>query len=98
MRAGIEVLSKIPPEKRQEFIQSFKVLPQFEGCNDNCLFHRLFEDVGELNRFLWVEHWRDENILEEYLQSDRFKTILGATEALGELIHFNRIQFEQINN
>jgi len=87
------MLSEIPPEKRQEFIQSFKVLPQFKECNDNCVFHMLFEDVGQLNRFMWVEHWRNENAMEEYLQSDRFKTILGAVETLGELIHFNKVKF-----
>ncbi len=98
MRAGIEVLSKIPPEKRQEFIQSFKVLPQFEGCKGNCFFCRLFEDVGQLNRFMWVEHWRNESVLEEYLQSDRFKTILGAIEAMGELIHFSKIKVNNIQH
>jgi len=87
------MLSEIPPEKRQEFIQSFKVLPQFKECNDNCVFHMLFEDVGQLNRFMWVEHWRNENAMEEYLHSDRFKTILGAVETLGELIHFNKVKF-----
>jgi quinol monooxygenase YgiN len=96
MQVGIEVMSKVPPEKRQEFIQSFKILPQFEGCKDNCVFHRLFEDVGELNRFLWVEHWSNETTLEKYLQSDRFKTILGAVDALGELIHFNKIEVKNI--
>ena len=93
MQVGIQMLSEIPPEKRQEFIQSFKVLPQFKECNDNCVFHMLFEDVGQLNRFMWVEHWRNENAMEEYLQSDRFKTILGAVETLGELIHFNKVKF-----
>jgi quinol monooxygenase YgiN len=52
--------------------------------------------VGEQNNFLWVEHWRNEKAMEKYLQSDRFKTILGAVETLGELIHFNRVQFENI--
>ena len=98
MRAGIEVLSKIPPEKRQEFIQSFKVLPQFEGYKENCIFCKLFEDVGELNHFMWIEHWTDESALEKYLQSDRFKTILGAVETMGELIRFNRTEFEVIDN
>jgi len=97
MQVGIQMLSEIPPEKRQEFIQSFKVLPQFEESNDNCVFHMLFEDVGQLNRFMWVEHWRNENAMEEYLQSDRFKTILGAVETLGELIHFNMVQLEKIS-
>jgi len=92
MQVGIEVLSKVPPEKRQEFIQSFKVLPQFEDCRDNCIYHKLFEDVGEMNHFLWVEHWTDKKSLEKYLQSDRFKTILGAIDALGELIDFNKIK------
>ena len=98
MQVGIELLSQVPPEKRQEFIQSFKVLPPYKGCNENCVFHRLFEDVGELNRFLWVEHWRNENTLKKYIQSDRFKTILGAVEALGELIHFNKIEIKKIQN
>jgi quinol monooxygenase YgiN len=96
MHVGIEVLSKIPSENRREFIQSFKVLPQFEGCRDNCIFQKLFEDVGEMNHFLWVEHWADKKKLERYLQSKRFKTILGAVEALGELIRFNKIKVSNI--
>ena len=95
MLAGIEVLSMVPSEKRQEFIQSFKILPHFEGYKDNCVFYKLFEDVEELNRFMWVEHWQSEDALEEYLQSDRFKTILGAIEAMGELIYFNRIEVKE---
>jgi quinol monooxygenase YgiN len=96
MQGGIQLLSKFPVENRREFIRSFKILPQFDGCRKNCGFSRLFEDVGELNSFLWVEYWRNENAMEEYLQSDRFKTILGAIETLGELIHFNKIQFHNI--
>jgi quinol monooxygenase YgiN len=71
-------------------------LPQFDGCKKYCSFCRLFEDVGELNSFLWVEYWRNENAMEEYLQSNRFKTIMGAIETLGELIHFNKVQFQNI--
>ena len=96
MQVGIEVLSKISSEKRREFIQSFKVLPQFEGSSDTRFFNMLFEDVEEMNRFLWVEHWHNKNAMEEYLQSDRFKTIMGAIETLGELIHFNRIEVKNV--
>lgn len=98
MQVGIEVLSKIPPENRREFIQSFKMLPQYNGCTDNCLFHMLFEDVGALNRFLWVEHWVDNKTLEQYLQSNRFKTILGAIDTLGELLHLKKIKVNNIEN
>ena len=96
MQFGIQVMSKFPPENRREFIRSFKILPQFDGCRKNCSFYRLFEDVGELNSFLWVEYWRNENAMEEYLQSNRFKTIMGAIETLGELIHSNKVQFQNI--
>ncbi|MFC1827281.1 putative quinol monooxygenase [Thermodesulfobacteriota bacterium] len=96
MQVGIEVLSEIPPENRREFIQSFKVLPQFKDCKDKCIYHKLFEDVGEMNHFLWVEHWTDNKALEKYLLSDRFKTMLGAVDALGELIHYNRIKVKNI--
>lgn len=98
MKIGIEVLSKIPPENRREFIQSFKILPQFKDCSDKCIYHKLFEDVGEMNHFLWVEHWVDKKALEKYLQSDRFKTILGAVDALGELIHCNKIKVKDMQN
>jgi quinol monooxygenase YgiN len=94
MQVGIQVLSKFPPENRREFIRSFNILPQFEGCRENCSYFRLFEDVGELNSFLWVEYWRNENAMEAYLQSDRFKTLMGAVETLGELIDFNKVQFQ----
>jgi quinol monooxygenase YgiN len=96
MQVGIQILSKFPPENRREFIRSFKTLPQFDGCRKNCSFYRLFEDVGELNSFLWVEYWRNENAMKEYLQSNRFKTFMGAIETLGELIHFNKVQFQNI--
>ena len=96
MQVGIQVLSKFPPENRREFVRSFKILPQFDGCKKYCSFCRLFEDVGELNSFLWVEYWHNENAMEEYLESNRFKTIMGAIETLGELIHFNKGQFQDI--
>lgn len=94
MQVGIQVLAEFPAENRREFIRSFKTLPQFDGCGKDCSFYRLFEDVGELNRFLWVEYWRNEKAIDEYLQSDRFRTILGAVETLGELLQFKKVQLE----
>ncbi len=94
MPVGIQVLSKFPPENRREFIRSFKILPPFDGYKKNCSFCQLFEDVGDLNRFLWVEYWRSEAAMEEYLNSHRFKTLMGAIETLGTLIYFNKVQIQ----
>ncbi len=98
MPVGIQVLSKFPPENRREFIRVFKMLPPFDGYSKNCSFCRLFEDVGEPNSFLWVEVWRNENAMEAYLQSNRFKTFMGAIETLGELIHLNKVKFQNIQH
>ena len=98
MQVGIEVLLKIATENRREFIQSFKLLPQYNGCSTNCIFNMLFEEVGDTNCFLWVEHWEDKNELAKYLQSDRFKTILGAIDALGKLIHLKNTKVNNIEN
>ena len=98
MQVGIEVLLKIPTENRREFIQSFKLLPQYNSCSTNCIFNMLFEKVGDTNCFLWVEHWEDKNELAKYLQSDRFKTFLGAIDALGELIHLKKTKVNNIEN
>jgi len=96
MPVGIQVLSTFPPENRRELIRAFKLLPPFDGCSQNCTFCRLYEDVNELNSFLWVEVWRDESAMDAYLQSNRFKTFMGAIETLGELIHFDRVQFQNV--
>jgi quinol monooxygenase YgiN len=96
MQVGFLVISKFSPGNRREFINSFNSSTQLEGGLTNCSFCRLFEDVGELDCFLWVEHWHNENTMGKYLQSNRFKTIMGAIETLGELISFDKIQFENI--
>jgi quinol monooxygenase YgiN len=96
MQVGFLVMSKFPPGNRREFINSFNISPEFEECRKNCAFCQLFEDVGEQNCFLWVELWQNEKALDEYLESDRFKTIMGAVETLGELIHFKKIQSQNI--
>lgn len=93
MKVGIQVLSKFPAENRREYIRSFKTLPQYDGCKQNCSFNCLFEDVEGPNNFLWMEFWHNEKAMEEYLQSDRFKTIMGAIETLGELVFFKKYRF-----
>jgi quinol monooxygenase YgiN len=45
---------------------------------------------------MWIEHWTSESAMEKYLQSDQFKTIMGAIETLGELINLNEFQFRNI--
>jgi len=82
---GLEISVLLPKEKRREFLQAIDFFSCRPYGSEACIKKRLFEDVGEQTRFLWVEHWTDPKAFEAYLQSDRFNSLLGAIDVLGEL-------------
>jgi hypothetical protein len=54
---GFEVLFKIYPAKRAEFLLAFDMMKTVERLEKNRTDLELFELVGESNTFLWLEHW-----------------------------------------
>lgn len=82
---GLEILVQVEANKRQEFLQAFEMLSKLEGRQSACLIQTLYEDIGTPNRFLWVEKWSASEPLEDYVGTDRFKTLLGAVQILGSL-------------
>mgnify|MGYP002067840396 CR=1 FL=1 len=46
---------------------------------------RVFEDISGSETFLWMQWWRSERHLEEYLGSTHFRSLLGAIKVLGTL-------------
>ncbi len=95
---GLEIQVRVAKEKRQEFLQTSEFLAQAKDRKDACVGQTLFEEVGELNRFLYVEQWTDSDVLESYLASDRFRTLLGAIEVLGKLEDLRIVEFKQLIN
>jgi len=83
---GLEILVKIQPEKRFEFIQAFELLTQPNHKARDCIEQTLFEKSNESNSFLWIEEWKNNESLESYRQTDKFRSLLGAMEVLGSLI------------
>jgi quinol monooxygenase YgiN len=86
---GLEILLKISPEKRYEFLQTFALMAQRKSVAPG-MRHRtsraLFEKMDEPNCFLWKEEWDTADRLASYRQSDHFKSLLGAVDVLGQLI------------
>ena len=82
---GLQLLVRVPPENRQEFIHSFKLLSRPERRPADCLGHTLFEDFSEPNRFIWIEHWTEARTLEAHMRTEGFHSLLGAIEILGTL-------------
>jgi quinol monooxygenase YgiN len=83
---GLEILVKIQPAKRFEFIQAFELLTQSKHKARNCTGQALFEKIEEPNAFLWMEDWKNNESLESYRRTEQFRSLLGAVEVLGSLI------------
>lgn len=83
---GLEILVKIQPEKRFEFIQAFELLTKSNHIARDCIEQTLFEKSNESNSFLWIEEWKNNESLESYRQTERFRSILGAIDVLGSLV------------
>ena len=95
---GLEIQVRVAKEKRQEFLQTCEFHAQAKDRIGACVGQTLFEEVGELNRFLYVEQWTDSGLLESYLASDRFRTLLDAIEVLGKLEDLRIVEFKQLTN
>jgi len=84
---GIEILVKINPEKRIEFLQAFNMLRQLDQLDDNRIDLDLFELVKEPNTFLWLEHWDNTESLSTYYQNNKYKAMMGAIDIMGQIVN-----------
>ena len=84
---GIEILVKIYPEKRVEFLQAFNMLREVDQTGNNRINLDLFELVKEPNTFLWLEHWDNEESLAIYYQDNKYKAMLGAIDFMGQMVN-----------
>ena len=78
---GVRISVRIPADKRHEFIQSVSSLSPNSPIS---LFH-VYEDTKDRQLLNLTADCNSKEPLEEYLLSDRFKTLLGAINALGSL-------------
>lgn len=86
---GLEIQVQLTKEKRKEFLQAF----EFLACKSaECIGQYLYEDLAKDNRFLWMERWTDSKALENHLESDQFKSLMGAIEVLGELENLHLVK------
>jgi quinol monooxygenase YgiN len=92
---GLETLVSIHPEKRVEFIQAFDLMTKLDKLNDSRIDLVLFEQIQKQNTFLWLEHWEDIESLTHYYQENKFKSIMGAVEILGQLLYQRSFSIEE---
>lgn len=91
---GLLASVRIHPRNRVEFIQMTEWLTEQGKGNNACIEKCLFEEVGEPNRFLWLECWTDSKSVNEYVKSNSFISFLGAMDVLGEMESIRQMSFE----
>lgn len=73
------------PEKIEAFLENFEAnkakIRNFEGCQ----FLELYRDKNNTNQFFTYSYWADETALENYRNSDLFKTVWAETK-----VYFNQ--------
>jgi quinol monooxygenase YgiN len=70
------------PTKIEDFLAHFEThkedIRNFEGCQ----FLELYRDIYQTNVFFTYSFWNSEDDLEQYRQSDLFKTVWSQTKPL----------------
>lgn len=80
----LEISFQLLPGKRREFSQSMTMLTGSEGKGG--MTGAVYEDRDDPDHLLWVEEWADRSILERHLDTDAFKTLMGALRTLAVVL------------
>lgn len=92
---GVEIRIDIVPEKRREFLLTVEdLLAQQPTAASGCRDCRFFEQHDVPNQFLWQEDWNDRETLEARIESNGFRTLLGALRVLGRTHDLRLNNFE----
>lgn len=92
---GLSIEVHIDPVKRFEFLQTFDLMTRKSEFEKGCCSKTIYEKVGDPNCFLWIDCWESEESLTAYLDSDRFKSMLGAAQVLGSKVDIRKMKFEE---
>lgn len=70
------------PEAVDDFLENFQVNKQFIRNSPGCLHLELWQDENEKNIFLTHSHWESEEYLNQYRDSELFKSVWDFTKIL----------------
>ena len=81
----LKICGEISPGKRHEFEQAVQTMLKSTLPAKQMPVGTLYQELGQHNRFCYLEEWSSRERLEAYLQTDSFKALLGAMLVLGEI-------------
>jgi quinol monooxygenase YgiN len=82
---GFMVRSCVAADRRREIRQLLQEATRVQESVGACLDSRVYEDVNDPERLLWVELWQDAKSLQSRTESDWFHGLFGGLECLGDI-------------
>ena len=82
---GLELSIRCDPAQRAELKRSLEDLCGEVERAGACLECRVYQALGAPDRFLWLQWWRSQGQLEDFLASRGFRTLVGAVKVLATL-------------
>jgi quinol monooxygenase YgiN len=71
------------PDKQQEFLQTLRSLRSEIGRQPGCLACTIFMDEDGGSQLALVTSWKDQAALKAHVDSESFRVLVGASQALG---------------
>ena len=87
---GLGITVRVEGKNRLEFFQACEMLARTSDSTGSCVQQKLFENTEESGEYLWMEIWKDADSLQTHIHSDRFRSLIGVIQILGELSTIHR--------
>jgi quinol monooxygenase YgiN len=71
------------PDKQQEFLQTLRSLRSEIGRQPGCLACTIFLDEAGGSQLALITSWKDPTALKAHVDSESFRVLVGASQALG---------------
>jgi quinol monooxygenase YgiN len=69
---------QIPAELREEFLAVATAMCSASRGDDGCIGYRVYEDLEQPNRYVFIEEWRDDEALQSHFSEPHTGTFMGA--------------------
>ncbi len=82
MQASLEVV--LAANQRQQFLSVLRRLLEPTSCEVGCIRCEVWKSIADERRFRFLTEWQSAADLDRYLESDRFREVLVASELSDE--------------
>jgi quinol monooxygenase YgiN len=68
---------QVPAEHRGRFLEIAKEMCRASRGDDGCIGYRVYEDLEQPSRYVFIEEWRDDNALQAHFRQPHTTKFMG---------------------